>query len=136
MTVSEHSGSSAPLTGPPEEFPDLVAVRDSDVEPREAFDNLTRRILAYNEKLMLVEHVMEKGSVFPRHSHPHEQLAYLISGHIQVFIGDEPPFEATAGDSFVVRGGVEHRVIAVERSVALDLFTPYREDFIAWRDQT
>ena len=133
MTVSErsdHPGAS------PADFPDLVKVRDADVTPREAFPNLTRRILAYNEKLMIVEHVMEKGSVFPRHLHPHEQLAYLVSGHIRVFAGDEPPFEATAGDSFVVRGGVEHQVIALERSVALDIFTPYREDFIEWRDQT
>ena len=136
MSTSELSGRLEPPPAAPEDAPDIVTVRNADVAPREAFPNLTRRVLAYNEKLMLVEHVMEKGSVFPRHSHPHEQLAYLVSGHIQVFVDDDPPFEATAGDSFVVRGGVDHQVIAIERSVALDIFTPYREDVIEWRDQT
>jgi quercetin dioxygenase-like cupin family protein len=118
-----------------QDFPDLVRVLNSDVEPLIAFPNLTRRILAYNDKLMVVEHVMEEGSVFPRHVHPHEQLAYLISGHIQVMVGDYEPFEAKAGDSFVVRGGVEHQVVALKRSIALDVFTPYREDFIEWLEQ-
>ncbi|MEW1758362.1 cupin domain-containing protein [Streptomyces cyaneofuscatus] len=112
-------------------FKDLVIVKGADVTGREAFDNLTRRVLAYNDKLMLVEHVMEQGSVFPLHSHPHEQLAYLVSGHIRVRAGGEE-FEAVAGDSFVVKGGIEHQVHAIERSVALDIFTPYREDYAEW----
>jgi quercetin dioxygenase-like cupin family protein len=116
-------------------LPGLVIVRGGDVMGREAFPNLSRRVLAYNDKLMVVEHTMEKDSVFPMHTHPHEQLAYLISGHIRVLCDGEI-FEATAGDSFVVRGGIEHQVVALERSVALDVFTPYREDFVAWAEET
>lgn len=67
--------------------------------------------------------------MFPRHSHPHNQLAYLVSGHIRVSAGDES-FEAHAGDSFVLHGGVEHQVWALEESVALDIFTPLREDYL------
>lgn len=118
-----------------EQAPDVVTVRGADVKGREAFDNLNRRVLAFNDKLMLVEHVMEKDSVFPLHSHPHEQLAYLVSGHIRVRAGDEE-FEAVAGDSFVVRGDIEHQVHALERSVALDIFSPYREDYVEWRDSS
>ncbi|GAA1441986.1 cupin domain-containing protein [Nocardiopsis tropica] len=110
---------------------DVVIVASADVEPRIAFPDLTRRVLAHNDKLMLVEHVMEKGSVFPRHSHPHEQLAYLVSGHIRVVAGGRT-FEAGPGDSFVVKGGVEHQVWALEKSVALDVFTPHREDYVEW----
>jgi quercetin dioxygenase-like cupin family protein len=117
-----------------EEFADVVIVKGTDVKGREAFPNLTRRVLSYNDKLMLVEHVMEQGSVFPLHSHPHEQLAYLVSGHIRVRAGAEE-FEAVAGDSFVVKGGVEHQVHAIERSVALDIFTPFREDYAEWIDE-
>ncbi|MEV5885333.1 cupin domain-containing protein [Streptomyces sp. NPDC052020] len=118
-----------------EQYPDVVTVKGEEVKGREAFPNLTRRVLAHNDKLMLVEHVMEKGSVFPLHSHPHEQLAYLVSGHIRVRAGDEE-FEAVGGDSFVVRGGVEHQVHAIERSVALDVFTPFREDYAEWDSET
>jgi quercetin dioxygenase-like cupin family protein len=58
-------------------------------------------------------------------------LAYLVSGHIKVWAADRE-FEAVAGDSFVVRGGVEHQVRAIEESVALDVFTPSRDDYIEW----
>ncbi|HEV2373461.1 MAG TPA: cupin domain-containing protein [Streptosporangiaceae bacterium] len=112
-------------------YPDLVVVRGADVPGKEAFPNLTRRVLAFNDLLMVVEHTMAAGSVFPRHSHPHEQLAYLVSGRILVECGDQA-FEAVAGDSFVVRGDIEHQVTAIEHSVALDFFTPYREDFLPW----
>jgi quercetin dioxygenase-like cupin family protein len=110
-------------------FPDLVIVPASEVKSTEPFPNLTRRVLAHNEKLMLTEHTMAKGSIFPRHSHPHDQLAYLVSGHIRVAAGDQT-FEARAGDSFVLRGGIEHQVWALEESVALDIFTPMREDYL------
>jgi quercetin dioxygenase-like cupin family protein len=38
-------------------------------------------------------------------------------------------FEAFAGDSFVVDGGVEHQASALEDSEVLDVFTPLREDY-------
>jgi quercetin dioxygenase-like cupin family protein len=112
-----------------ERFPEIVIVPGSNVNGSEAFPGLLRRVLAYNENLMLTEHTMEAGSEFPRHSHPHDQLAYLVSGHIRVSAGSQV-FEARAGDSFVLRGGVEHQVWALEKSVALDVFTPLREDYL------
>lgn len=111
--------------------PDLVVVRAEDALGAEAFPGLSRRVLAYNANLMAVEHVMAAGSVFPRHNHPEDQLAYLVHGHIRVRCGDEE-FEAHAGDSFVVRGGVDHQVVAVEESVALDIFNGTRADFLPW----
>lgn len=93
------------------------------------FPGLTRRVLASSAKLMLIEHTMEKGSVFPEHNHPHEQLAYLLSGQIIVEMGGAQ-FTVVAGDSFVVPSDVYHKVTALEHSVALDIFTPAREDFL------
>ena len=89
---------------------------------------LSRRVLAYNEQLMLVRHLMEKGWVGARHSHPHEQLVYIIRGHLQ-FTGGDTTFEARTGDSFVVPGGMEHQASALEESEVLDVFTPFREDY-------
>ena len=39
-------------------------------------------------------------------------------------------FEAKPGDSFVLKGGIEHSARALEASVVLDVFTPYREDYL------
>lgn len=89
---------------------------------------LLRQVLAYTGKLMLVRHLMEPGWVGARHSHPHEQLVYIVSGHLR-FTGGGRTFDARTGDSFVVPGGVEHQACALEPSEVLDVFTPYREDY-------
>jgi quercetin dioxygenase-like cupin family protein len=39
-------------------------------------------------------------------------------------------FDLRAGDSFVVRGGVEHQASAIEASHVIDVFTPCREDYV------
>ncbi len=91
---------------------------------------LSRQVLAYSANLMLVRHLMEKGWVGARHSHPHEQLVYIVRGRIQ-FNGGDRTFEARAGDSFLVPGGIEHQANALEESEVLDVFTPLREDYAA-----
>jgi hypothetical protein len=40
---------------------------------------LSRQVLAYSNQLMLVRHLMGKGWIGARHSHPHEQVVYVIS---------------------------------------------------------
>ena len=90
---------------------------------------LKRHILANNPELMLIEHHAEKGWVGVRHSHPHHQLVYVISGHLAVEVGGRR-FEVRAGDSFLVDGGVEHQATALEPSVVLDAFTPTRKDYL------
>ncbi len=105
----------------------LVAMKDRKVFSPES--GLSRQVLAYSNQLMLVRHMMEEGWVGARHSHPHEQLVYIVSGHIR-FTDDEATFDARTGDSFVVPGGVEHQACAIEASEVLDVFTPCREDYV------
>jgi quercetin dioxygenase-like cupin family protein len=95
---------------------------------------LSRQVLAYNDKMMLVRHLMEKGWVGARHSHPHEQLVYVISGHLRFSSGDST-FDARTGDSFVVPGGMEHQASALEESEVLDVFAPFREDYAEKQQQ-
>src|SRR5579859_3454230 len=63
---------------------------------------LERRVLATNEKLMLVEHRMKKGWVGAAHSHPHEQIVYDVSGRLRINAAGQT-FDIGKGDSFVVR---------------------------------
>jgi quercetin dioxygenase-like cupin family protein len=72
---------------------------------------------------------MAKGYVGSRHSHPHEQVVYVISGHLKVSCEDRS-FDLRSGDSFVVRGGIEHQATAPEESVVIDVFTPCRSDYL------
>ncbi|MGA3222386.1 MAG: cupin domain-containing protein [Acidobacteriaceae bacterium] len=89
---------------------------------------LRRQVMSYSPGMMLVRHRMQKGWVGARHSHPHEQLVYIVSGHLS-FQHPGGVFDAKAGDSFLVPGNVEHQASAVEDSEVLDIFTPYREDY-------
>jgi len=91
-------------------------------------EGLSRQVLAWNERMMLVRHLMQRGWVGARHSHPHEQLVYVIRGRLRVTAGEET-FEAASGDSFVVPGGIEHQASALEESEVLDIFTPFREEY-------
>lgn len=89
---------------------------------------MIRQVLAYSSDLMLVKHRFEKGWVGAAHSHPHHQLVYVISGSIEITVAGEAQI-ASAGDSFVVDGGLEHQARALEDAEVLDVFTPVREDY-------
>jgi quercetin dioxygenase-like cupin family protein len=110
-------------------FPDFVIVKNSEARESAPEPGLRRRILAHNDKLSLVEHHMEKGWVGALHRHPHEQIVYVIRGHLKVTCLGKT-FDVRTGDSFVVRGGVEHGASAVEDAHVVDIFTPCREDYI------
>ena len=89
---------------------------------------MTRQVLAHSDQLMLVRHHFEQGWMGARHSHPHHQLVYVVRGALHLDVG-EKTFDAYAGDSFVVDGGVEHQASALETSEVLDFFTPVRKDY-------
>lgn len=111
-------------------FPDLMRVREVESKFFTPEPGLRRRILAHNERMMLVEHRMESGWAGARHSHSHDQMVYVIEGRLRFSCGTEV-FEVASGDSFVLRGGIEHQAWALEPAVVLDVFTPYREDYVA-----
>lgn len=111
-------------------FRDLIVVAHDAAKESEPEPGLTRRVMAYNEKLFLAEHQMAKGWAGRVHSHPHEQIVYVVRGHLRVTCGGKT-FDLRTGDSFVVRGGVDHGASALEDSLVIDVFTPCREDYIA-----
>jgi quercetin dioxygenase-like cupin family protein len=102
----------------------LSQVRVTHPEP-----GLQRRVLTNSPTLMLIEHRMEKGWQGARHSHPHEQMVYVLSGRLRFVCGNDT-FEIAAGDSFIVPGGVEHQASALEACVVLDVFHPTRADYV------
>ena len=106
-----------------------VIYRVTDATPKTTPEaGMVRQVLAYNPHLMLVRHQFEKGWVGARHSHPHHQLVYVTRGHIRLE-AEGKTWELRAGDSVAVDGGVEHQASALEESEALDVFTPYREEY-------
>jgi len=89
---------------------------------------LRRQVMSYSSSMMLVRHSMTSGWVGTRHSHPHEQMVYVVSGQIR-FEHPGGIVDARAGDCFLVPGGVKHQASALEDSEVLDIFTPMREEY-------
>ena len=87
------------------------------------------KTLVHGDKTLMTEFLLQKGCQLPKHSHPHEQTGYLVKGHIRLTIGSET-YEVLPGDSWCIAGGVEHNAVIVEDSVAIEVFSPLREDYL------
>jgi quercetin dioxygenase-like cupin family protein len=92
-----------------------------------------RKTLCYGSETLMAEFRLDCGFVLPLHDHPHEQTGYLVSGRLQLTVGDETR-EVRPGDSWSIPGGVEHRADIVEDSVAVEVFSPVREDMLPFAD--
>jgi quercetin dioxygenase-like cupin family protein len=83
----------------------------------------------HGQNLMLSYLEMDAGAEVPLHHHPHEQGGILISGRVQLTIGDETRV-VEAGSLFLIPPNVPHRAVAVDGpAVVLDVFSPVREDY-------
>jgi quercetin dioxygenase-like cupin family protein len=76
---------------------------------------------------------LRQGAVVPMHSHPNEQISMLESGAVRFTISGEERV-LHAGDALVIPPDVPHMVEALEDSLAVDLFSPPREDWIRGDD--
>ncbi|MEW6670712.1 MAG: cupin domain-containing protein [Thermodesulfobacteriota bacterium] len=94
-----------------------------------ALTGIERKTTVFGERTLMSEFRMKKGSRLPRHSHPHEQTGYLVSGHLRLSIGPEA-FDVLAGDSWCIPGGEEHNAEILEDSLAIEVFSPVREDYL------
>jgi quercetin dioxygenase-like cupin family protein len=101
---------------------------DAD-EPVPALEGVWRKTLAHGERTLLTEFHLTCGHVLPRHTHPHEQVGYLVRGRLRLSIGAEV-FDARPGDAWCVPGGVEHGAEILEDSIAVEVFSPVREDYL------
>jgi len=100
-----------------------------------ALAGIERKTLAYGRRTLMTEFRLRRGSVLPRHAHPHEQTGCLLRGRLRLSIGDQT-WEVFPGDSWCIPGGVEHGAQVLEDSVAIEVFSPVRKDYLPYHEQT
>jgi quercetin dioxygenase-like cupin family protein len=105
-------------------------VKNSEIELTDLGGGVSRKILAYDEKIMTVEVSFENGAVGQPHTHPHSQISYVLEGSFEAVIGNEKTI-ISKGDTYVVAPNQVHGVVCIEKGKLLDVFTPMREDFLA-----
>ncbi len=106
----------------------MLTRRDED-DYQTVAPGIRMRTLCYGSTTLMTEFRLLHGHVLPMHAHPHEQTGYLISGHIALTIGDET-HDVTPGDSWCIIGGVEHGAQVLQDSVAVEVFSPVRADYL------
>ena len=96
---------------------------------KEIIPGIRIKTLTFGEKTLMSEFRLNKGVDLPSHSHPYEQTGYLISGELLLTIAGES-YSVKKGDSWNIPGEVPHNATAIEDSVALEVFSPVREDYL------
>ena len=96
---------------------------------KQVLTGIQLKTLVYGDKTLFTEFQLKAGSRLPKHAHPHEQTGYLVSGRIRLTIGEET-FDVDPGDSWCILGNVEHQAEILEDSVAVEVFSPVREDYL------
>jgi quercetin dioxygenase-like cupin family protein len=97
---------------------------------KELLDSKLTQQIFTSEKVMLVRYVYESGLKFPNHSHPQEQVTYVIEGELE-FIIEGKKVILEEGDICAIEPNVQHSTIMrKKRAVAISIFTPVKENVI------
>lgn len=102
--------------------------RWADIPSEELNERVSRQVV-HTDTMTVARLTLRDGAVVPRHSHPNEQVSTVESGELR-FVFDDGELELHQGESLQIPGNVPHAVYATKDTVALDLFSPVRED---WR---
>ena len=82
------------------------------------------------DQVLMVMNYLEPGMEVRPHSHPFEQIAYIVQGTMRFVVGDEEHI-AGPGSVIWIPPDVEHygEPIGDEIVMNLDVFSPIRDDY-------
>jgi quercetin dioxygenase-like cupin family protein len=120
----------------------MELVQHSVRETVEAVDGVHLTQLAVGEEMSVQHFHFEPGTVVPEHSHPHEQVGYLVRGTLTILIDSGGTEASQAGgdgeggdeylvgpsDSYSISGGEPHAAEnrTEEPVEGIDIFAPPR----------
>ena len=121
------------LTQPNQTLPTGVSTAQhlnwADIPVEHPAEGIERQMVV-GERVMMVRFRFVPFLVTPEHTHPHEQMSLVISGHVRFFIEGKERI-ASAGDVLHFPSNCRHGATMLEEEVVLiDIFSPIREDFL------
>ena len=90
---------------------------------------VSRKMLGYDNQIMMVLVKFEKGAVGSPHSHFHTQATYCVAGKFEFEI-DGIKQVVTGGDGVYIEPNLLHSAVCLEEGMLIDTFSPVREDFL------
>lgn len=104
-------------------------IADQTIEWTDLGAGIRRKVMAFDDQMMIVKVQFEVGSVGSLHHHPHTQASYVSKGVFDITI-DGKTQRLSAGDVYFVPSGEVHGAVCIEKGELIDVFTPMREDFV------
>jgi quercetin dioxygenase-like cupin family protein len=106
--------------------------RWSVMEKEQMNPGVARQVI-HTDRMTIARVHLQKGGIVAGHRHPNEQVTMLEQGRLCFTIeGQSTVLEP--GCILHIPSGAFHQVEALEDSVAVDVFTPPREDWIRGED--
>lgn len=101
-----------------------------DTLPKESVRAGVERAGFRGDDVLMVMNWLEPGMEVNPHSHPFEQLVYIVQGRMR-FVVDGEEMEVAAGSVVRIPPDVEHfgEPIGDEPVMNLDIFAPIRDDY-------
>ncbi|MDE7415531.1 MAG: cupin domain-containing protein [Lachnospiraceae bacterium] len=90
---------------------------------------VTRKVMGYNDAVMMCEITFETGAKGNVHTHPHTQVTYVAEGQFEFTVGDEKKV-VSKGDCVLMPPDTLHGTVCLEAGKLVDVFSPKREDFL------
>ncbi len=103
--------------------------RSSTEGYRSVAPGIELRTLVHGQATLMAEFRLAAGHELPTHVHPHEQTGYLVRGRIRLRIGEQA-HEVAPGDSWSIPGNTPHGATILEDAIAIEVFSPVREDLL------
>ena len=95
-------------------------------------EKMARKVIS-GEKITMAQIFLAKDGVVPLHHHENEQISSVVAGAMRFEIEGEE-IVLRPGDVLSIPPNVPHRVVAIEDSQALDVFSPVRTDWLTGKD--
>lgn len=109
----------------------IVHQRWNDL-PREQINASIVRQFISSERVTVARFELRRSGIVPRHAHENEQVSYILSGALR-FVFDDREVIVRGGEVIQIPPNVPHAAEVVEDCVAIDVFSPIRQD---WIDKT
>lgn len=103
----------------------------SDAKSVEALPGLIRTTLAYTQDQMICHFTVKAGVKMPMHTHEAAQIGYIVSGKMIFEREGDTSLPVSAGSGYCFYPNEPHRLVALEDTEFIEVFTPYREEYIA-----
>ena len=100
----------------------------NDLEPKEIHTGIKVRIM-WGEKIMMMLVDISPHAEVPTHTHPNEQAGRVLSGSFKLIVDGEERL-LKEGDHYLIPSNIPHSAHGNDsNSLALDIFSPPREDY-------